>query len=264
MIDLFFHRLLRLPYTLHAQASEPSVKPRATVLFLHGIGHSGEVWTDSIAVLPEDIRYVTIDLLGFGKSPQPSWALYSAKTQARSIYATLLKLQIRGPLIVVGHSLGSLVAVELAKRHPRLVKSLILCSPPFYKADRPFNRDKLLKDIYRFSQKHPERFLALTNRAKQYGLVNQTFNVSGETIAPYMNALEATIINQDSLEDAKKLRVPTTILHGKLDPVVIPRNLKELATTNPHIELIHLLAGHEIRGRFIPALHMAIERHVKL
>lgn len=264
MIDLFFHRLLRLPYTLHVQASEPSIKPRATVLFLHGIGNSGEAWQDIIAALPPDIRHITIDLLGFGRSPQPTWALYDAKTQARSIYATLLRLRIHGPIIVVGHSLGSLVAIELAKRHPRLVKSLVLCSPPLYKSDGLFNRDRFLKDVFRFSQKHPHHLVTLSNRAKQYGLVNKAFNVSTDTIATYINALEATIINQQSLADAERLVIPTTIIHGKLDPVVVPRNLKELVKLNSNIELVHVLAAHEVTGRFIPTLLRSLDKHIRL
>jgi cis-3-alkyl-4-acyloxetan-2-one decarboxylase len=263
MLDLIFHRLLRLPYTLHVQASEPAGKPRATILFLHGIGNSGEAWSHVTAALPKDLRLITIDLLGFGKSPQPTWVLYNAKTQARSVHASLLKLRIRGPIIVVGHSLGALVAIELAKRHPKYIKSLILCSPPLYQPEYPFNRDRFLREIFRLSQRYPERFVALSSQAKRYGLVNKAFSVSTDNVATYMKALEATIINQRTLEDAKQLELPITIIHGKLDPVVIPRNLKSLAKGNPNVTLKHILAGHEVHGRFIPAIVAEIEAQIK-
>ena len=65
-------------------------------------------------------------MLGFGQSPRPQWAVYDAKTQARSVIATLLKLRFSTPLTIVGHSLGALVAIEMALRYPLLVKKLFL------------------------------------------------------------------------------------------------------------------------------------------
>ena len=132
LFDVLLHRLLKVPYALHAEVIRSEKQPVATVLFIHGIGNNGHAWDEVIAKLPSDIKIVTVDLLGFGQSPSPSWALYDARTQARSVLATFLKLRLRGPIIIVGHSLGALVAVDIARRYPLIVKSLILCSPPFY------------------------------------------------------------------------------------------------------------------------------------
>jgi pimeloyl-ACP methyl ester carboxylesterase len=164
------------------------------VLFLHGIGNSGDAWKTVIQDLPSDIRVVVIDLLGFGKSPSPSWAIYNAKTQAKSVAATFLKLGITQPAIIVGHSLGALVAVEAAKRYPFAIRSLILCSPPFYKADEERRRlvpryDSLLKQIYSLAKRHPRKFVAISQLAVRLGLVNSSYNVTHENTPIYMNAL---------------------------------------------------------------------------
>jgi len=106
MQDRLIHRWLHIPYALHTRVINAKVKPIATVLFIHGMGNSGRAWNKVIDKLPNDIRVVTIDLLGFGQSPRPAWAVYSAKTQARSVLATLLRLRLQGPVIIVGHSLG--------------------------------------------------------------------------------------------------------------------------------------------------------------
>lgn len=264
MIDTLLHKWLRLPYPLHVQTRRPSSRPRATVVFIHGIGNSGAAWNEIVSALPDDIYYVTIDLLGFGNSPRPSWAMYDAKTQARSVMVTLLKLRLTGRVIIVGHSLGSLVAVEIAKRYPLLVSSLILCSPPFYQPDGNNllpSTDKLVKLIFKIAKKHPTQFVALSITAKKYGLVHQAFNLSEDNIDTYMNALEATVINQRSFDDAMRLKLPITILHGTFDPVVIPRNLKKLARVNTYVKLVHVLAGHDVRGRFVPAVVQAIDQH---
>ena len=265
MWDRIFHQFLHVPYRLHVTIDRKVKKPRATVLFIHGIGLSSQAWSDVVDKLPTDIRIITIDLLGFGKSPKPTWAIYNVRMQARTIVATFLRLNIRGPVILVGHSLGALVSVEIAKRYPMLIKSLILCSPPFYRQDLASKRlvphtDAILKDIYKAIQKHPEQFIKISQLALKYGLINKSFDLSDDNVHSYMSALEASIINQTSLQDAVKLkRIPIQLIHGALDAVVIAKNLKYLARHNPNATFSTVMAGHEVRGLYIPAVVKAIE-----
>lgn len=268
MWDKLTHKWLRVPYTLHVHTNQQVKKPRATVLFIHGIGNSGGAWDEVIDKLPDDLHLVTIDLLGFGQSARPAWAIYDAKTQARAVIATFFKLRITGRVIIVGHSLGSLVAVEIAKRYPLLVKSLVLCSPPFYRLDAVKQHllpggDRLLADTYRLATRHPEEFVKISKVAKKLGLVNKSFSLTRDDAPSYMNALEATIINQTSLEDAVKLKIPMQILYGRLDPVVIMKNLKYLVNRNVYAQLAIILAGHEVKGPiFIKATTNAINRAI--
>jgi cis-3-alkyl-4-acyloxetan-2-one decarboxylase len=253
VFDIITHRVLRIPYTLHVRKDQRHPNPKATVLFLHGIGNTGDAWNDVIKELPDELHLITIDLLGFGRSQRPSWIRYSAKTQARSVMATFLKLRIRGPVIVVGHSLGSLVAVEIAKRYPLIVRSLVLCSPPFYKVDEkqrviPGN-DKILRDMYHFAQKRPENILKLSALAIKYGLVNKSFSLTQDDLGIYMDAMESTIINQTSLVDATKLDMPITVIRGRFDPIIVPSNLRRLAKNNKNVTLRSINAGHEVMSR---------------
>lgn len=267
MWDKFIHQWLRVPYTLHVTFDRKVKKPKATVVLIHGIGQSGNAWQEVIDRLPHNIRVISIDLLGFGQSPKPHWAIYSVRLQANMFIATVLRLRIKGPMIFVGHSLGALVSVEIARRYPLLVRSLILCSPPFYRQDPVTKRllphsDKLLKDIYKAIHKRPDQFVKISMLAVKYGLVNKKFNVSQDDVHSYMGALEAAIINQTSLQDAIKLKKPMQVIHGALDPVVIAKNLKMLVKNNPKASLDIVMAGHEITGLYIPALIKAIERAI--
>jgi pimeloyl-ACP methyl ester carboxylesterase len=264
MLQTALHRWLRVPYTLHIGTRRRVKKPRATVLFIHGIGSSSAMWNDVIKHTPDDVDILTIDLLGFGKSSRPAWAVYNAKTQARSVIATLLKSPPRGGrVILVGHSLGALVAVEVAKRYPLLVRSLVLCSPPFYQdetgASRLPNRDQLLKNLYVRAQRYPDQIVKISALALKYGLVNKAFDVTSHNIDTYIAALESSIVNQTSLEDAKQLRQPTTIIYGALDPVVIRKNLKEVAQANENIRFKQIIAGHEITAPYAKTVVTAIE-----
>ncbi|MDB5165600.1 MAG: hypothetical protein JWM00_490 [Candidatus Saccharibacteria bacterium] len=263
MLDTFIHKWLKVPYTLNVRHNQRPKKPRATVLFIHGIGNSGDAWSEVIAHLPSDIRVITIDLLGFGDSPHPSWALYNAKTQANSVLATLFKLRLTGPIVVVGHSLGALVAVEMAKRYPLLVKSLILCSPPFYQIDDVKTllprSDKVLRRLYASIRAYPEQFMRLAAFAARYNLINKSFNLTEENVDSFMAALEAMIINQTSLHDVQKLRMPVKIIKGTLDPFVVGKNLRLIAKNRPNIQLRTIVAAHEVTGLFVPAVVRSIK-----
>lgn len=267
MWDLIIHKWLRVPYTLHVTVDHKVKRPRATVVFIHGIGHSGNAWQEVISKLPKDIRVISIDLLGFGKSPKPHWPIYSVRLQARAFIATILRLRINGPLILVGHSLGALVSVEIARRYPLLIRSLVLCSPPFYKQDLiarkllPHN-DTILKDIYTSIHKYPEQFVKISMLAVKYGLVNKKFSVTDDDVHSYMGALEASIINQTSLRDAIRLKKRMRIIHGVVDAVVIGKNLKTLVKKNPKASLDTIIAGHEITGLYIPAVIKAIDEAI--
>lgn len=267
MFDTIVHRWLRVPHRLHAHVVRRGKRPMATVLLIHGIGNSGKAWDKVIARLPANVRIVTIDLLGFGRSARPTWATYNAKTQARAVLRTYFSLGITGRVIVVGHSMGALVAVDIARRYPLLVKSLVLCSPPFYQLDDNEKRllprsDKVLRDIYRLVQKHPEQFVSVAALAKKYKLTTQAFELTPDNMASYMGALEAAIVNQTAFDDAHALKLPIHIIHGTLDPVVVPRNLRRLAAHRSNVTVQHIVAGHEIRGLFVPAVVAAIKRVV--
>lgn len=267
MFDTVTHRWLKIPYALNVRSLRKPKKPQATVLFIHGIGNTGSAWDEVIDRLPNDVRIISIDLLGFGDSPSPSWALYNAQTQARSVLATYLKLRIVTPVVIVGHSLGSLVAIEIAKRYPLLVKSMVLCSPPLYSSVKKSpllpSSDALLRQLYRSATNRPDDFLKLAAIAMKYELINKSFNVTPANVASYMAALQSMIINQTSLEDAKGLNTPTTIIRGTLDPFVVAANLKKLAKANKNIHLKSVIAGHEIKGRFVRSVVTTIEEHLK-
>lgn len=266
MWELLINRWLRVPYTLHIYAKRRPKKPKATVLFLHGIGNSGMAWQEVVDKLPPDIAIISIDLLGFGKSPKPKTAKYNATTQARSVIATLLRAGVTGRLIVVGHSLGALVAVEVAKRYPMLVKSLVLCSPPFYLGetnDISYKREQRLRRLYKLIQERPEQFVKISALAVKYKLVGKAFSVTTDDVATYMDTLESSILNQTAAYDAIDIKKPTVIIHGQFDSYVIKANLQYVAQRNKNIALKVVAAGHEVRILYVDAVVKQIMSLIK-
>ncbi len=264
MIEQFLHRILRIPYTLHVQMIRKVKKPRATVLFIHGIGQSGAEWESVIARLPDDLAVYSVDLLGFGDSPSPAWATYNAVSQARSVAATIVKLLPRQPLIIVGHSLGALVAIELARRYSPFIQSLVLCSPPLYKPQeikRIPNNDEILRLLYRRLDKYPEELVKISSLAVRYKIVNKAYNLTRDNVSSYLATLKASIINQTSYEDIVHLKLPISLLYGVFDPLVIGRNYKQVAKANRRIKLTSMLLGHEITPRYAQQIVHEVDKH---
>ena len=114
MLDKIIHRWLRIPYALNVHYFSRPEKPKATILLIHGLGTSWRTWMPLEPYLPKDTRVIAIDMLGFGNSPKPDWKTYNVHDQAASIVATLRREFINSVDIIIGHSMGSLAAVELA------------------------------------------------------------------------------------------------------------------------------------------------------
>lgn len=249
----FIHRRLRVPYKLHVTTYQSPRRYRVTVIMLHGIGSSAKMWDQVAKQLPDDIRIIAFDLLGFGASPKPAWKAYSAKTQADSIVTTLFGLGVRGPVVVVGHSLGALVAVEFARRYPIMTKSLVLISPPFYDATATSARlayrpEALLKKFHELMQGRPDDAGRLLQLASKYNLVNRGFVASDVNVSAFLATLETAIINQTSMRDVATIKRPIRIISGTLDALVLKRNIDQLVKQNSNITHRRVIGGHEIIG----------------
>jgi pimeloyl-ACP methyl ester carboxylesterase len=92
-----------------------------SVLFLHSGNVAGWMWTDQAEALPGHHALVP-DLPGFGGSAHVPWA--DLATTADQVAAVVRERAHGGRAHVVGLSLGGIVGVALAARHPELVRSV--------------------------------------------------------------------------------------------------------------------------------------------
>lgn len=115
------------------------------VLLVHGIGMGRSVFSELARALPG--RILAIDLAGFGQAPEPVRPL-SMRAHA-DLIAAWLAARGEGPMIVVGHSMGSQVAAELAVHHPSLVSGVVLAGPTVDPAARtiPQQAARLLRGL---------------------------------------------------------------------------------------------------------------------
>ena len=94
------------------------------LVLLHGLGASWQWWLENIPCLAGRHRVIAIDLPGFGCSePLPAPAEISA--HAQTVVDLLTQLGLPSTTIA-GHSMGGLVAIQIASTNPQFTQKLIL------------------------------------------------------------------------------------------------------------------------------------------
>src|SRR3954470_17907884 len=91
------------------------------IALLHGLGGAASNWTAVAPPLAQRARVVVPELPGHGGS-----SALPAPVVTLDAYAERVAGVVDAPAVVAGHSLGGLVALGLAVRHPEIVRGLVL------------------------------------------------------------------------------------------------------------------------------------------
>ncbi|GAA1002303.1 alpha/beta hydrolase [Streptomyces rhizosphaericus] len=114
--------------TLTVRSRPPSASGLPPALFVHGLGGSSQNWSALMELLADRVDGEALDLPGFGDSPPPDDGNYSITSHARAVIR-YLDAQGRGPVHLVGNSMGGAIATRVAAVRPDLVRTLTLVSP---------------------------------------------------------------------------------------------------------------------------------------
>lgn len=106
--------------------SGPSTGSPITVVLVHGWSCSRRQWKQQLPVLSRRYRTIDLDLPGHGDSPADLLAERpTVEALAGSVVALMKARAPSGPVVVVGHSLGAAVAIEVARQQPGRVAHVI-------------------------------------------------------------------------------------------------------------------------------------------
>jgi len=222
LLDKLWHKTLRRPYRLYRAIDEGSGDP---IVLLHGIGQTGNTWQHVVEQLGHKHRIVAFDLLGFGASPKPDWLDYDIDDHTKALIASIEKLHQK-PITLVGHSMGCLVAVRLARQRPDLVKHLVLYEMPLYEGLPNKRMYRLRTDLYYRLYRRIMKFEP-TSQAQKVQLAQRLakriagFEVDENTWQPFMKSLKNTIMTQTAADDIKQIDTPIDVIYGRFDMLVI-------------------------------------------
>lgn len=254
--DIFWHKFLKRPYRLHVvdYGGRGSV-----IIFLHGLASSSANWDPLVPLLQQNYRCISIDLVGFGDSPKPDWYKYTLEEHIRDINKTIKHLRLPKPFILVGHSLGSLIATRYARLNPADVSRLVLLSPPVYMPPDTITnqlarqRTSMYLKAYRFIRTHrsvtPENIIRLSRiiPPMKFLVLNRA------TWLPFIRSLEQCIENQTIVDDIREVPAPVDIFYGIFDEVVVTYNVRQLAKIRD-VTLHPLKVDHMVGKRYAAAV----------
>lgn len=251
----FLYRILHLPIRLRVAFDNHRRKPELTVIFLHGISATSSTWKATIHQLQrepgfENLRLITLDLLGFGKSLQSDWLDYDYDAYQTALRSSLRRLKIRSPYVLIGHSMGALIAANFAANCEPCRQSLaglILVSPPVLMVD---DLARLPDQIYTRSY-HALSRLATAEPAVEV-IANfiqrfSSFRSQYLKTPAFAKAMDNIILNRTNYRTFTNLKTPTLIIHGRFDPLVMRSNLKRAVAHNPHhLRYVGVMGQHDI------------------
>src|SRR5690349_1055763 len=99
------------------------------VVLIHGGAVDSRFFKDNIPALTDAFRVIAVDLWGHGRSPDRDGP-FSLASFSDDV-AAVIEQVAGGRAHVLGHSIGSVVALDLAMRHPGRVDRLIVASGGF-------------------------------------------------------------------------------------------------------------------------------------
>jgi len=237
------------------------------VLLIHGntVTLSDFEASGLIDRLAVDHRVIAIDRPGFGRSTRPRDRLWTPSAQAAMLHEALKRLGVEQP-IIVGHSMGTLVALAMALDHPTDVRSLVLISGYYYpelRVDALLTAPvalPVLGDVMRYTvtalsarallqrtveamfwpHQVPEQFFPVLSREMM--LRPLQIRANAEDAAFMMPAAHASSARYS------ELRIPVTIVAGANDKVVdVEAHSRRLHREVPQSELVVVAdAGHMV------------------
>jgi 3-oxoadipate enol-lactonase len=214
------------------------------VLFVHGLGGTGNVWTPLLPAL-RNHRCVRPDLPGAGRSNRaydlgeatPHRGKISAETHAAVLKRLCASLGITSAH-VVGHSFGTIIAQHLAADAPSLVKSLALfgalAEPPQGMRDNMYGRAPVARE---------QGMAGIAEGISEFALSASTKETQPVTVAFVRECVgaqdaEGFARNCEALAAARSarlelIRCPVLIVNGDEDQVTVLSGARALAARLP-------------------------------
>lgn len=227
---------LSMAYVDVAPTDEPNGR---TVVLLHGKNFCAATWESAIAALAgAGFRVVAPDQVGFCKSSKPRRYQFSLGQLADNTHALLQSLGV-ARAVVVGHSMGGMLAARYALQYPDGVEQLVLVNPigledwraegvPWRNVDAWYAGE--LKTGFESIKAYQQKVYYGGKWKPEYdrwvAMLAGMYAGPGKAAVAWDQALASDMIfNQPVVYEFPRIRVPTTLMIGQRDRTAIGRDL---------------------------------------
>ncbi|HKP07167.1 MAG TPA: alpha/beta hydrolase [Microbacterium sp.] len=218
----------RFAYAGATLVAERRGRGERVYVLIHGIGMGRTVFADLERHLG-DGEVVAFDLPGYGEAPEPRRVLTIERSA--DLVAAYLRSRVRTPAVVIGHSMGAQIALEVAARHPAVVDRIVLIGPTVDPSARTAPRQlwRLLCDIA------VESPVVIARGAREY-----------VRAGPRLRAKFRAMLRHRPEDVLPCARVPALVLRGEDDLVAPAHWCRRVADGLPHGRLAEVRGhGHE-------------------
>ncbi len=256
-----------------------AVSSSTPLLLLHGFGGSIGHWRHNLPELGQHHTVYALDLLGFGASEKVT-ASFGIELWVEQVYDFWRSL-VNQPVILVGNSIGSLVALAAAAAHPEMVSGIVMLNlpdasvlelPPLVSKAiallNPLTRSTLaltkrivtsplIFDVVFWLARHPQSIRLFWARQAYAGKIAVTDELVDifSTPAYDRNAVKALRAMVRSAGKPTRdyraktvlptLTIPILLFWGLKDVMVPPQLAKLFVKYNPNLKLVEIEnAGH--------------------
>ena len=217
----------------------PAAPNGRTVVLLHGKNFCAATWESAITALTQaGYRVVAPDQIGFCKSDKPQRYQYSFDQLAANTHALLEHLGI-DRAVIVGHSMGGMLATRYALQYPQATQHLLLVNPigledwkasgvPWRSIDAWYARElktsfDTIRDyqrtVYYGGEWKPEY-------ERWVRMLGGMYAGDGRDAVAWSQALTSDMVfNQPVVHEFPRITVPTTLFIGQKDRTAIGKDL---------------------------------------
>jgi pimeloyl-ACP methyl ester carboxylesterase len=214
-------------------------EPDAPALVLiHGLSSSHHSWQRNMAALGATHRLLVVELF-----PSVAGPRFSITAKVAALRRALAAES--SPVAAIGHSLGGLIAMQLAVEAPNLVKRLVLVDVPVARSPRSITSQLLA--VAASGSRTDLRSVAIVART--------VFTANPLQLA----SATRLSLRTDSVALAGRLAIPSLLVWGGADTIVPPEMGAQLAAAIPDARLIVIPdAGHQPQWDRPEEFHAAV------
>ncbi|MEH7505634.1 alpha/beta hydrolase [Neobacillus drentensis] len=197
----------------------------APLIILHGMGNNSQSWKKQLQGLSKQYTVIAWDAPGYGKSSDPKVELKDFKKFADVLKGFIEKLNYES-VTLLGHSMGSAIALDFCYRFPEMVDALIISDATRGAAalSKEENENKLKNRLNNIETMEPKELAQLRVKELLSSQPDPEIKKEAERIYSQIRpmgfrSVAYSLFSLNQMEILSSITVPTLVICGELDRV---------------------------------------------